>query len=156
MASSSAPSGIAQKTVSRMIIGGSTGFRMMMALPLGVPPSSRTAREVVCVNSSMLARVPGPADFEATDATISAYGTSTTDETAWTIGTVACAPQLIMFTLSAFTCSVKFTGGQTSGPTAAGVRSTATMPAAFSRGAASRWGEAGVGGKDDCGQGARG
>ena len=29
------------------------------------------AREVVSVNSSMLARVPGPADFEEIDATIS-------------------------------------------------------------------------------------
>ena len=55
-----------------MIIGGSTGFRTMIALPFGVPPSSRTARDVVWVNSSMLARVPGPADLDATDATISA------------------------------------------------------------------------------------
>jgi hypothetical protein len=30
------------------------------------------AREVVSVNSSMLARVPGPADFDAMEATISA------------------------------------------------------------------------------------
>ena len=30
----------------------------------------------------MLARVPGPADAEDTDATISAYGTSTTRDTA--------------------------------------------------------------------------
>ena len=51
-----------------MIIGGSTGLRTMIALPLGVRPSSRTARLVVWVNSSMFARVPGPADFEATDA----------------------------------------------------------------------------------------
>src|SRR3954462_6736080 len=111
MTASSAPGGIAQHTVSRMIIGGSTGFRMMIALPLGVPPSSRTAREVVWVNSSMLARVPGPADFDATDATISAYGTSTTEDTACTIGTVASAPQLIMLMLSAATWAPKFTGG---------------------------------------------
>src|SRR3954468_3939032 len=130
-----------------MIIGGSTGLSTMIALPLGVPPSSRTAREVVCVNSSMLARVPGPADLDATEATISAYGTSTTDETACTIGTVACAPQLIMLMLSAPTCSVKLTGGQTSGPTAAGVRSMATMPASASRGAASRWAYAEVASK---------
>ena len=37
----------------------------------------------------MLARVPGPADRDATDDTISAYGTSTTAETAATTGTVA-------------------------------------------------------------------
>ena len=55
-----------------MIIGGSTGLSTMIALPRGVPPSSRTARLVVCVNSSMLARVPGPADLDATEATISA------------------------------------------------------------------------------------
>src|SRR5688572_11143731 len=112
-----------------MIIGGSTGLSTMIALPRAVPPSSRTAREVVWVNSSMLARVPGPADLEATDATTSAYGTGTTDETACTMGTVAWAPQLIMLMFTAATCSVKLTGGQTSGPTAAGVRSMATMPA---------------------------
>ena len=39
---------------------------------------SRTPALVVLVNSSMLARVPGPADADDTDATISAYGTSTT------------------------------------------------------------------------------
>ena len=61
-----------QNTVSRMIIGGSTGFRMMIALPRSAPPTSATACEVVWVNSSMLARVPGPALREATDATISA------------------------------------------------------------------------------------
>ena len=41
------------------------------------------------MNSSILARVPGPADTLATDATISAYGTSTTRDTAYTIGMVA-------------------------------------------------------------------
>ena len=118
IASWSASAGIAQKIVSRMIIGGSTGLSTMIALPRGVPPSSRTARLVVCVNSSMLARVPGPADLEATDATISAYATGTTDDTACTIGTVAWAPQLIMLMFIASTCSRKFTGGETSGPTA--------------------------------------
>src|SRR5208337_4744614 len=52
------------KTVSRMMSGGSAGFRMMIALPRSAPPSLTIAFEVVSVNSSMLARVPGPADFE--------------------------------------------------------------------------------------------
>ena len=55
-----------------MIIGGSTGLRMMIALPRSAPPTSATACEVVWVNSSMLARVPGPAEREAAEATISA------------------------------------------------------------------------------------
>jgi hypothetical protein len=60
------------KTVSRMIIGGSAGLRMMIALPLlGAADRISMAFEVVSVNSSMLARVPGPADFEAIEATIS-------------------------------------------------------------------------------------
>ena len=63
---------MAQNTVSRMIIGGSTGLRMMIALPAAAPPTVSIARAVVSVNSSMLARVPGPADREAIDATISA------------------------------------------------------------------------------------
>ncbi len=72
MASWSASSGIAQKMVSRMIIGGSAGLRMMIALPLLAPPMFCTPALVVLVNSSMLARVPGPADADDTDATISA------------------------------------------------------------------------------------
>ena len=59
------------KTVSRMISGGSAGFRMMIALPRSAPPSLTMAFEVVSVNSSILARVPGPADFEEIEATIS-------------------------------------------------------------------------------------
>ena len=55
-----------------MIIGGSTGFKTMTALPLPAPPTDSMARAVVTVNSSMLARVPGPADRDAIDATISA------------------------------------------------------------------------------------
>ncbi len=55
-----------------MINGGSAGFRMMMALPRSAPPSTSTAEEVVRVNSSMLLRVPGPADRDATVATTSA------------------------------------------------------------------------------------
>jgi len=52
--------------------GGSAGFRMMIALPRRACPTVSMACAVVSVNSSMFARVPGPADFEATDATISA------------------------------------------------------------------------------------
>src|SRR4051795_5661897 len=86
---SPASGGMAQNTVLRIISGGSTGFRMMIALPRGAPPTASTAAAVVSVNSSMLARVPGPAERLETEATISAYGTGTTDVTAWTRGTVA-------------------------------------------------------------------
>ncbi|MNE45369.1 hypothetical protein D3C80_1396500 [compost metagenome] len=59
-------------TVSRMISGGSAGFMTMIALPLAAPPITSMAWVVVSVNSSMLARVPGPADLLAIEATISA------------------------------------------------------------------------------------
>ena len=68
----SASGGSEQNTVSRMIIGGSTGFRMMIALPRAAPADLLDGLAVVSVNSSMLARVPGPAEREAADATISA------------------------------------------------------------------------------------
>ena len=55
-----------------MIIGGDTGFRMMIALPWAAPPIDVTACAVVSVNSSMFARVPGPAERDAMEATISA------------------------------------------------------------------------------------
>ncbi len=55
-----------------MISGGSAGFRMMIALPRLAPPTDTIALDVVSVNSSMLERVPGPADFDAIEATISA------------------------------------------------------------------------------------
>src|SRR5262245_27652855 len=122
MASWSASGWIAQKTVSRMIIGGSTGFRMMIALPRAAPPTATIASEVVSVNSSMLARVPGPALRDATDATISAYGTGVTRETAKTMGIVACPPQVIMLTLGELMWSRRLTGGHTIGPMCAGVR----------------------------------
>ncbi len=49
---------------------------MMIALPRPAPPTFSIAWDVVSVNSSMFARVPGgPADFDEIDATISAYGT---------------------------------------------------------------------------------
>lgn len=111
-----------------MINGGSAGLRMMIALPAHAPPTASTAWAVVSVNSSMLARVPGPADLEATDATISAYGTSVTRETAATMGIVAWPPQVTMLTLSRPMCSSRFTDGTTNGPIAAGVRSTSFLP----------------------------
>ena len=55
-----------------MSSGGSAGLRMMIAFPLSAPPTTSMALEVVSVNSSMLARVPGPADLLEIDATISA------------------------------------------------------------------------------------
>src|SRR6202044_1033810 len=92
---SAACAGIAQNTVLRMIIGGSTGLISTIALPWAAPPTSRRALAVVWVNSSMLARVPGPAERDAIEATISAYGTAATRETAATIGIVACPPHVI-------------------------------------------------------------
>src|SRR5207244_11289568 len=67
--------------------------------------------------------LPGPAERDATDATISAYGTGTTQETACTIGTVAWAPQLIMLMFGESRWACRLTGGHTGGPRAAGVRS---------------------------------
>ena len=61
-----------QYTVSRITKGGSAGLRIMTALPSSAPPTSQMAREVVSVNSSIFARVPGPADLEEIEATISA------------------------------------------------------------------------------------
>src|SRR5919198_5778911 len=87
---------IRQNSVSRMISGGSAGLRMITALPRLVPPTDSIAADVVSVNSSMLARVPGPADFEAIDATISAYGTGVTCATAATTGIVAWPPHVTM------------------------------------------------------------
>ncbi|SKU56436.1 Uncharacterised protein [Mycobacteroides abscessus subsp. abscessus] len=68
----------------------------MIALPRAAPPTCSMARAVVSVNSSMLARVPGPAEREDIDATISAYTTGATRDTACTIGIVACPPHVTM------------------------------------------------------------
>src|SRR3546814_15979736 len=76
-----------------MMSGGSAGLRTMIALPRVAPPTSTIAWLVVSVNSSILARVPGPALFDAMDATISPYCTLATRFTAATIGIVACPPQ---------------------------------------------------------------
>jgi hypothetical protein len=54
-----------------MISGGSAGLITMIALPLAAPPTLRWPWLVVSVNSSMLARVPGPAILLAIEATIS-------------------------------------------------------------------------------------
>ncbi|CKP71775.1 Uncharacterised protein [Mycobacterium tuberculosis] len=51
---------------------------------------------------------------------------------------VACPPQVIMLTFGASRCSRRFAGGITAGPTAAGVRSMARIPASAYLGAASR------------------
>ncbi len=54
-----------------MMSGGSAGLRTMIALPRRAPPTTSMAFAVVSVNSSMLARVPGPADLLEMLATIS-------------------------------------------------------------------------------------
>ncbi|CAB4657565.1 unannotated protein [freshwater metagenome] len=54
------------------MIGGSAGFITMMAFEVDAPPISRSAALVVTVNSSIFARVPGPAESEAIVETISA------------------------------------------------------------------------------------
>src|SRR5919112_2450261 len=113
IASVSESGGTAQKIVSRMIIGGSAGLRMMIAFPFSAPPIVSTPAAVVRVNSSMLARVPGPALTLETEATISAYDTGTTRDTAATIGIVAWPPQVIMLTLGSSRCASRFTGGIT-------------------------------------------
>ena len=99
--------------VSRMISGGSAGLRMMIALPRLAPPTFSMPLAVVRVNSSMFLRVPGPADFEATVATISPYATGCTRETAATIGIVAWPPQVTMLTFISRlpTCCARLTGG---------------------------------------------
>ena len=117
-----------QNTVSRMIMAGSAGLRMITALPRRAPPTDSIALAVVSVNSSMLARVPGPADLEAIEATISAYGTGVTRATAATIGIVAWPPQVTMFRSGASTCCSRLTAGTTNGPRAAGVRSIIRVP----------------------------
>ena len=64
--------------------------------------------------------------------------TSTTRETATTMGIVACPPQVIRLTLGASRCSSRFTAGTTAGPMAAGVRSMAWIPSSAYRGAFAR------------------
>jgi hypothetical protein len=59
---------------------------MTMAVPRAAPPTSAIAQQVVSVNSSMLTRVPGPAEREAIQAAISANGYPVTRRSAWTSG----------------------------------------------------------------------
>ena len=112
--------------VNMITCGGQATIPMVAAVSRAATVSYA---EIVASVSSMLARVPGPADMEETEATISAYDTAAARETAATIGIVACPPQVIMLTFIAETCSSPLTGGMTAGPTAAGVRSIARMPA---------------------------
>src|SRR5690606_15426306 len=109
------------------------------ALPRVAPPTTSSARDVVSVNSSMFARVPGPADRDEIDDTISAYITGATLETAATIGTVAWPPHVTMFTFGEFRCSSPLTTGTTYGPIAAGVKSTTRLPAAWSTSLCTAW-----------------
>ena len=101
--------------VFRIMMGGSAGFRTMMAFPSSAPPTSSRPAAVVWVNSSMFCRVPGPALFEAMVATISAYSTLDTRFTAWTIGVVAWPPQvtMLMFRVAVTSISSPLTTGTT-------------------------------------------
>ena len=131
IASRSASGETAQKIVSRMIIGGSAGLRMMIALPrCGAADRLDAGRggagELVDVGAG--AGAGRRAGHRRDD-----LGVGDPDggraETAATIGIVAWPPQVIMLTFIAATCSSPLTGGITAGPTAAGVRSIARMPA---------------------------
>lgn len=122
-----------------MASGGSAGLSTMIALPTAAPPTTRMASLVVSVNSSMLARVPGPAERDAMEATISPYATGTIRETAATTGMVACPPQVTMLTSGASRCSSRLTEGTTKGPSAAGVRSTISFPWARASSALRTW-----------------
>src|SRR5271165_2059874 len=111
-----------------MRIGGSAGLRMITALLLCAPPTPFSAVAVVSVNSSMLARVPGPADFDEIDDTISAEDTNADWLTAATIGTVAWPPQVTMLRFGASMWSSRLTTGTQNGPIAAGLRSSTRTP----------------------------
>src|SRR3546814_13734468 len=95
----------------------------MFALPRVAPPTSTIAWLVVSVNSSILARVPGPALFDAMDATISPYCTLATRFTAATIGIDACPPQVTISKSGAPRCASPYTSGTGKGSIAAGLRS---------------------------------
>src|SRR3989304_4229445 len=61
------------KIVLCIIIGGSAGFKMIIALALGILVKALIPSQVVCVYSSILSLVPIPADLDAIWATISTY-----------------------------------------------------------------------------------
>ncbi len=92
----------------------------------------------------MLARVPGPADREEIEETISAYATKLTWLTAATIGTVAWPPHVTMLRFGAPRCSSRLTTGTQYGPTAAGVRSSTRTPVSFKHSQLCRWAPAEV------------
>jgi len=87
--------------------------RLGELLPRAAPPTDWMAADVVSVNSSMLARVPGPADRDAIEAMISPYRTGVTAATAATIGIVAWPPQVTMLTFEASRWASRLTGGTT-------------------------------------------
>ncbi len=97
-------------------------------MPVLAPPTLSSARAVESVNSSMLARVPGPAERAEIVETISAYGSSVVAAIAATTGTVACAPQVTRLTSVASGWASMLTAGITAGPSPAGVRSIEKMP----------------------------
>src|SRR3546814_1496348 len=82
----------------------------------------------------MFLRVPGPTDLLDTVATISAYFTFCTRDTAYTIGIVAWPPQVTMLTFISRlpACCLRLIGGTQYGPIAAGVRSIIITPSALS------------------------
>src|SRR5699024_4233876 len=99
--------------VLRMIIGGSTGLIMMIAFPCFAPPISSSAFAVVSVNSSTFARVPGPADFDAVEAIITAYTTGTYLEIEDTTWVCACPSQVIILMFLTLSNDERFTTGAT-------------------------------------------
>src|ERR1700737_3560256 len=100
--------------------GGPAGLRITIALPRAAPPTTSRALAVVSVNSSRLARVPGPADRDDMDDTISAKATGAAAPTAATMGPVAWPPQVTMFKLGTSRWSSRLTTGTQYGPMAAG------------------------------------
>ena len=104
-----------------MIIGGSAGLRMMIALPLSAPPMVSTpvaggAGELVDVGAG--ARTGRERRDRGDDLGVRHRARRARPRA--TIGIVAWPPQVIMLTFGASTCSSRLTGGITAGPTAAG------------------------------------
>jgi len=100
--------------VSRMIIGGSAGLRMMIALPRLAPPMVPRPCWWFLVNSSMLAGFPGlPMRWQPTRRSLRRalpfFDQRATHRVA--IGIVAWPPQVIILTLGASRCSRRLAGG---------------------------------------------
>src|SRR3989344_1540280 len=84
-------------------IGGSAGFKIIIAFALSTPVNFFIPSQVVCVYSSILSRVPIPADLEAIWETISMYWVSGwTSMIALAIGVVSCPPQEIILMFFVF------------------------------------------------------